>query len=512
VISVTPDDHETGVGLSQIIEVEFSEPLAGDSIDQDAVRLTLDEEPVAGTVTQSPDGKTLQFRAETPLRLAALYSLAVSADLRDRQRNRVAEEYRWSFTTTDGLWGEAMSVAIGLPVSHFRDVRVRAGIINGGDAIAFWASNDNAVYVPSSIRDGWGAAYFYPATTEAFLAPDGTMVLVWWEYDEVADAYPVRVRRIPRGGIPYIELVGIVAAPYRPEGIAISASPDGELAVGWVSRHNEDTQVWANRFTPTEGWATAQPLGSVSRQGDDRNLQLASFGNPSVTVAVWENHGVLTARWESPRGWLPVQRIDLGSATDTRPRIGSDRSGGTIAVWQQTTDREHYDVWWNRYTPGVGWDTARPLEHSNRSATEPRIGADARGNAIAVWCEQEESRRSIWSSRYQVANGWTEPVRIEGVDFGDASSPSIAVDGHGNAIAAWAVSQMGTPDFPLLDQTAVSRFLVAGGWQPARLASERIDLHVVKPVVAMSDDGRGLVVWRGHRENNTSSVWTVQFR
>src|SRR4030043_246345 len=85
------------------------------------------------------------------------------------------------------------------------------------------------------------------------------------------------------------------------------------------------------------------------------------------------------------------------------------------------------------YNPG--WGTATLLEFENQGIAEYEcIVADAEGNAIAVWHQDDGLNTSVWAARYAIGDGWGPRERL---DDGTQNSgiPSIAIDGEGNAIA-----------------------------------------------------------------------------
>jgi hypothetical protein len=53
-------------------------------------------------------------------------------------------------------------------------------------------------------------------------------------------------------------------------------------------------------------------------------------------------------------------------------------------------------IWYNRYTPGGGWEGAQPLETSAADATDPRISIDPQGTATVVW-----SQSGVWARHFR---------------------------------------------------------------------------------------------------------------
>jgi len=114
-----------------------------------------------------------------------------------------------------------------------------------------------------------------------------------------------------------------------------------------------------------------------------------------------------------------------------------DSNGNAVAVWQQL-DGTRNNIWANRYVAGVGWGTAELIETDNAGdAYKPQVAVDSSGNTVAVWRQWDGTRYNIWSNRYIPGFGWGTATLIETDNAGDASSPQVAVDSSGNAVAVW---------------------------------------------------------------------------
>jgi hypothetical protein len=140
-----------------------------------------------------------------------------------------------------------------------------------------------------------------------------------------------------------------------------------------------------------------------------------------------------------------IETDDAGSAI--APQIALDAAGNALAVWTQsdgTCDSitcesiPRDNIWSNHYTVGSGWGAAGLIETDDTgNASSPQIALDAAGNALAVWTQSDGTRDNIWSNRYTVGSGWGTAELIETDDAGDATAPQIALDTAGNALAVW---------------------------------------------------------------------------
>ena len=141
--------------------------------------------------------------------------------------------------------------------------------------------------------------------------------------------------------------------------------------------------------------------------------------------------------------WGTATLIETDVGVAGSPQVAVDGSGNALAVWYQF-DGTRNNIWANRYIAGTGWGTATLIETYAGNATSPQVAVDGSGNALAVWRQYDGTQFSIWANRYTAGTGWGTATLIE-TDAGFAGSPQVAVDGSGNALAVWSQSD-GTRD------------------------------------------------------------------
>lgn len=186
------------------------------------------------------------------------------------------------------------------------------------------------------------------------------------------------------------------------------------------------------------------------------------------------------------------------------PQIAQSRHGDTVAVWEQF-DGEHYNIWGNSKRAHHGWGRASLLSASDTGhAYNPRVAVNANGQAVAVWVQMNGAVGSyaIWSSRLEPGSGWGTAMRVDtggkssksskgnskGNSDGIRYAPDVAINDHGNAVAAWQQSD----DRQV--HVRANRFVAGVGWgQASRLEHGAGDLGA--PQVAMDAGGNAMVVW-----------------
>jgi hypothetical protein len=172
-----------------------------------------------------------------------------------------------------------------------------------------------------------------------------------------------------------------VGVAFNPE---VAVDPSGSaLAVWHQSGLGGTNNIWANRFTPSEGWGTAELL----------------------------------------------ETNDVGNAGF--PQVALDPSGNAIALWSQW-DGQRSGIWSNRYTPSNGWETAEVIDVGNTgNASNYTIAFDESGNALALWTQS--NGKTLVARRYTLAFGWGAPEVLAL----NAGGSQVAFDSTGAGIAIW---------------------------------------------------------------------------
>src|SRR3972149_1775052 len=72
-------------------------------------------------------------------------------------------------------------------------------------------------------------------------------------------------------------------------------------------------------------------------------------------------------------GWGTPTLLETNSAGDSQnPQVAVDPSGSAIAVWHQGGGAR-WNIWANRFVPGIGWDTAAYVTLIRFDQTPPRL-------------------------------------------------------------------------------------------------------------------------------------------
>ncbi|WP_054030966.1 hypothetical protein [Desulfatitalea tepidiphila] len=183
----------------------------------------------------------------------------------------------------------------------------------------------------------------------------------------------------------------------------IAMSADGRAIAVWDQNDGFRDNIWANRFNGS-AWGTAEKIEDEDL-GHARDPQIA-MSTDGDAIAVWHQYDGFRFSIRSNRfdggAWgtaVLIEDDDTGHATF--PQVAMDADGCAIAVWYQ------YDGLWhniqaNRFD-GATWTGAEMIEDDDtENAYDPQIAMTADGNAIAVWQQTADGNHDdIWSNRYE---------------------------------------------------------------------------------------------------------------
>ena len=291
-------------------------------------------------------------------------------------------------------------------------------------------------------------------------------------------------------------------------GPQVAANASGRGIAVWLQSDGIRDNVWASTYAPETGWGTPQLVErndvgtSVSPQ-----VGIDAAGNALVVWAqrdgsmfsIWANRYIPGAGWTTP-GLL--ENINQGDAL--APKLAMNASGAAIAVWQQKSSGGRYDIWANRYFPGVGWGNPERVElNDTGDAIEPHVALGEAGNAHVVWLQYEGTRLDLYANTHVLGSDWTVPERIETQDLGNALSPRLVVDGGGRAIAVWLQHD------GALATLRARRFVPGTGWGSAqRLDTGGVDAGT--PTLAVRPSGEAVVLWT-QPDAGLPTLWARRF-
>jgi hypothetical protein len=503
VLATSPDEGASGIEPTSAIEATFSANMAASTLDVATFVVTRDGASVEGTVTYTAASRVATFRPATGLALLGEYTVTLTTEVTDLEGTALAEDYTWSFTIRDGTWGTAELLEnddaghAGFPKVVFDE---------SGNATAAWAQSDGTRtsiwanrYVPEL---GWGTATLLEtedgpnaANVEIAVDPSGVVTAVWVSWDVWSNRY------VPGEGWGTATIIGPGAdgAPY------VAVDPSGNATAVWYQTDGTRYNVWANRYVAGTGWGSATLLEN-DNAGDAFDVRVAVDPMGNATV-IWDQYdgsyqSLWATRFQPGFGWALPARIETGTGNVRDSQLAVDASGHAIAVWHQHNGTR-FDVWSNRYEPGVGWGEAVRIEmRDDPNALGVQLAVSSAGDAIAVWFGYPFC---IWANRFDPDTGWGEPIEIDTASTGELVFPQIAMDRDGNAIAIWAQTD-GTRN------NIWARRLVGSEWAPPVLVETDNVGDAREPQLGIDARGNAVAVWFQYDGAERGNVWANSFR
>jgi hypothetical protein len=297
----------------------------------------------------------------------------------------------------------------------------------------------------------------------------------------------------------------------------IAMNANGDAIVVWRTLGegegvNASYNLWANLYTVEKGWGVARliELNSVSSVWGARSPRVAMDVEGNALV-VWQQfdgkrNTMLAKRHVVGTGWAKADVVDSNTAGHADlPQIATDAQGNATVVWQRF-DGMRSNIWVSHYAAGAGWGQAALAEtdHSG-GAFNPQIAMDAHGKALVVWEQHDGARWNIWANRYVPGVGWGTAQPIEADRVGHAANPQVAMDNHGNAMVVWA--QRDGVRYSIWS----NRYVVGAGWGPAQLLEMRQVGTTFEPQITIDRDGRAMVVWWQSDGDGYKNIWANRY-
>jgi hypothetical protein len=196
--------------------------------------------------------------------------------------------------------------------------------------------------------------------------------------------------------------------------------------------------------------------------------------------------------------WLARVDVSLDGQSASRPQVGLDSQGDAVAVWYRSNGTNNIVQSAVRPASSGTWQAPVDLSEPGQNALFPQIAVDPQGTAIAVWQRFDGANFIVQAAVRPASTGvWQAPVDLS-VAGQSASSPQVAVDPQGNAVAAWSRFN-GTNSII----QAAARPAATGVWQaPSDVSVAGKD--AVSPQVAIDSRGNAVAAWT--RFNGTNNI------
>jgi predicted enzyme related to lactoylglutathione lyase len=287
------------------------------------------------------------------------------------------------------------------------------------------------------------------------------------------------------------------------EGPQVAMDATGHATAVWHQSDGMRENIWSNRYTASGAWGAAEEIEDNTGNATEPQVAVDPGGN---AVVVWQQsdgmrENIWSNRYTPSEGWSTQQPIETNNAGPARfPQVAVDASGNAVAVWQQS-DGMRENIWFNSYTPTGGWGVAGLIEADDGDATAPQVAMDPAGNVVAVWQQSDGSRENIWSNRYAVGDSWGTVERVDSRAQGSARNPQVAMDARGIAVAVWTQTDGGR------DSIWSNRYIPGSRWGTAERIVADDAGRARQPQVAADPEGNAVAVWL-QSEGTTDTIWS----
>jgi hypothetical protein len=307
------------------------------------------------------------------------------------------------------------------------------------------------------------------------------------------------------GGVQRIEThnTSVVGRAITEYNVAIDGV--GESVAVWDRRPDgrNDISVWASRFVVGSGWTTPAMIETNAGASDvDFTPAVAMLANGNA-VAVWTSIGVgrrgyWTNTFAPASGWATAKELvkDEGARTTYLFDVRADGVGNAVLAWNEfdinSSSQRVSGMFSKRFVAGA-WESANspvapPNVVTGTQLYPPALAVGASGHAVLGWPLED------YALRVNVAApgaAWGTPALLKPASSSlILSTVKTAVDGQGNAFAAWTQFVRGQSDPELW----ISRYTVDSGWGPAARHQTTND-SAGELAMAMNARGDTVIVW-----------------
>ena len=192
--------------------------------------------------------------------------------------------------------------------------------------------------------------------------------------------------------------------------------------------------------------------------------------------------------------WLTPTSLSATGQNATTAQVAVDGEGDSVAVWQIGPDSMMNNEVEASVRPAGGtWQTTPTnLASCFFFATTPQIAVDPSGDAVAVWeCAAQSSGGRVIDAA--TASGpalrWSQPVQLSDSADINVEDPRVAIDAKGDATVTWVTLGSAATSFVQAAQRP------AGGAWSKPVAISRTDKSVSAAPVAEDRSGDATAVW-----------------
>ena len=250
---------------------------------------------------------------------------------------------------------------------------------------------------------------------------------------------------------------------------------------------------------PAGSWQAPVEISAPAELTSGRQVAVDARAN---AVAVWvasspvgNSANLVVHAAQRPAGgrWRAPVRLSATAGMAYAAQIAVDGRGNAVAVWLRSSGSSGRSFVESATRPAGGsWQAPTQVSQVGSGESEPHVGIDGQGNAVAVW-QRTDAGGTVVQSAFRSASGgrWGAPVDIGRLSAAskNLAVPRVAVNARGDAAAVWTnvtVGNMGVVEGAIRP--------AGGAWQTAAALSQNGGQSFTSEV-AISPQGDATAVW-----------------
>jgi hypothetical protein len=192
---------------------------------------------------------------------------------------------------------------------------------------------------------------------------------------------------------------------------------------------------------------------------------------------------VRSATRPAGQAWNTPNPYPSGPVVDT-PRTGIDDSGQVYSLWAAPVNQKQ-PLWLAITAPGG----ASAVSKLSDLAAAPDLAVNGHGDAVAAWITRGSNGYLIVAAFRPAGGSFGSPSALTPALPGGPLQLDVAIDSHGDALVAWNVA----------GAVAAATRPVAGDWGSAQALSSPKEVGY-SPRAALDDAGGATVVWQSNSQ------------
>ncbi|MDQ3991909.1 MAG: hypothetical protein M3245_06355, partial [Actinomycetota bacterium] len=257
-------------------------------------------------------------------------------------------------------------------------------------------SKGGALSLVQTLSDGGHA--FHP---QVAVDQDGDAVVVWYRFDGTKNRIQAR-RRSKTGALSFVQTVSGAGRHHHHPQVAMDQG--GDAVIVWQRFDGAKWEVQARKRWAGGLMGPVTILGgSWAGHGFYPQVAVAQDGDAGDdAVFVWQcsdkgKWHICSRRGLSSAGLIPLVISGSGEPYHaTQPQVAVDEDGGTVIVWKRS-DGTNFRIQARRRSVAGPFDAVQTLSSSGQHASSPQVAVDESGDAVAVWQRSDGTNQRVES-------------------------------------------------------------------------------------------------------------------